>query len=351
MEYKHPRVKPQFSIIAHTMNLIELRSGVWNHISYTLEDETNSGNLYRFLTLLDGFQSVAEITKSLQMKRSDAEGIIDHLHKLDVLEDKASTAFDYYADIYAPTFKSHKRSKEDIIKREIFILSNNDLSIAIKNSLEINSELSNIHIIKNDDIIMKTITDKNDSWLYNALDFEEVLHKLSYLKNSFFILAFDHINPIIAIRFNKIATGLNISWIHAAIDGPFVFVGPLFNTPHTACYECFETKIGMNLREYNSYQKYKSAIANDKIIRQSEFPMTNLLRNIMISHLSLEILNYALTGCSFSRNKVMSIYLPTMEIAFNEFIKLSSCQNCGSQIHRDDHQLYFDIQELLRGTS
>jgi hypothetical protein len=104
----------------------------------------------------------------------------------------------------------------------------------------------------------------------------------------------------------------------------------------------------MNLREYSSYQKYKSAIVENKILSKSAFPMQSALNSLMISHLTMEILNFALTGCSFTRNKVLSIYLPTMEMTFNEFLKVSTCKNCGSQPHRDDSQLYFDVQGLLQ---
>lgn len=199
-----------------------------------------------------------------------------------------------------------------------------------------------------ENLLLKELINGEESWLHNALQFEEALLKYQFLKNKFVIIAFDSINPILAKRFNRIATALDITWVHAAIDGPFVFVGPTFIVNQTACYECFETRVGMNLREYSSYQKYKNAIVNNKIIKQAVFPMQAVLSNLMISHLIMEVLNFILTGACFTKNKVLSIYLPTMEIVFNDFLKVSNCQNCGSQVHRDDHQLYFDVQKLLQ---
>jgi len=43
------RIKPQFSVIAHSSDVVELRYGLWNPASFTLEDETASGKLYRML--------------------------------------------------------------------------------------------------------------------------------------------------------------------------------------------------------------------------------------------------------------------------------------------------------------
>jgi thiazole/oxazole-forming peptide maturase SagC family component len=268
------RIKPHFSIIAHTPDSVELRSGVWNRVSYTIDDETQSGKLFKFMQLLDGSHSLSEITQLAEMPRSDAEGIIDHLNQLNVLEDNSSTAFDYYADIYAPAFKNKQLPNDEILIKKIFILANDDdLGMEIKQNLTFKTPLSNIELISTSDAVMEFLISNDESWLHNALQFEESLEKFTILKDQFVIMAFDHINPVLAKRFNRIAHALDITWIHAAIDGPFVFIGPTFQKHQTACYECFETRVGINLREYNSYQKYKNAIANNQIIREAVFPM------------------------------------------------------------------------------
>jgi thiazole/oxazole-forming peptide maturase SagC family component len=348
MEKKHPRIKSHFSIIAHNKNLIELRSGVWNQITFTLEDDEDTGNLYQFISRLDGTKSISEIVKEINISRSDAEGIIDHLEKLDAIEDNSSTALDYFLDLYSPAFKNNKRDENEIVNQKIFIISNSDLGVKIKERLQKNTPLQNIEILSSTCEILNTLNNPDESWLQNELEFNETITKHSDLQGSFFILASNTINPVLTKKFNRLAATLNIQWINASIDGPFIFIGPTFNPPSSACYECFETRVSINLREFNSYQKYKNALVNNLIIRQSEFPMNNILQDILISHLSLEVLNFICTGSNFTKNKTLSIYLPTMEITFNDFIKLSDCPNCGSQLHKDDHQLYFDLQKLLK---
>lgn len=344
---KYIRIKPYFSVVAHTPDFVELRAGVWNHISFTLNDDTSSGNLYKFIKALDGTQSLSEVSKNLNMSRSESEGIIDHLMQLNVIERGASTAFDYYLDMYAPAFKYKQRSHDEIMNSKIYIISNNGLGNEIKADINNKTQLHNVEILNGDNPVFQILESLDQSWLQNAIEFEEILQQFTFLCGSFVILALDHVNPIFAKKFNRITSALNISWIHTAIDGPFIFVGPLFEPNKTACYECFETRITMNLREYTSYQRYKAALVDNKIIKQSENAMNGILNSVMTSHLILEVLNYVLTGNCFTKNKVLSIYLPTMEITFNEFIKVSTCQNCGSIPHRDDHQLYFDVQALL----
>lgn len=344
----HIRIKPYFSIIAHSSDFIELRAGVWNHVSYTVQDDSASGILYKFISALNGAMSVADIAKSLNMARSEAEGIIDHLKQLDVIEHSASTALDYYTDTYTPAFKNKQVDKNEACNKKIYVISESKIAEEIRDTVLGKTPLINVEIINFNHELFKILNNVDQSWLHNALLFEEIIEKFSSLKDSIVVLALEHINPIFTKKFNRIATALDIVWIHAAIDGPFIFIGPTFEPYKTACYECFETRVSMNLREFNSYQRYKSAIVENTIHRKSEFPMQKLLASLMINHLVMEIMNYALTSCCFTKNKVLSIYLPTMEITFNEFLKVSTCHNCGSMPHRDDSQLYFDIQGLLK---
>ncbi|MFC3909014.1 TOMM precursor leader peptide-binding protein [Legionella dresdenensis] len=348
MKENNIRIKPYFSVIGHSPDFIELRSGVWNHISYTLQDDTNSGMLYRFIKALDGTSSLKEITSSLNMARSEAEAIIDHLNQLNVIDTGPATAFDYYTDIYAPAFKNREINQEELLKKKVYIISDEKLGEEIQEQLSKSLSIDNAELISENHSTFKFLESNDQSWLYNAILFEELLQEFKFLENGFVILALEHINPIFAKKFNRIATALNITWIQSAIDGPFIFIGPLFEKNNTACYECFETRVSMNLREYHSYQKYKAAIIESKIIKKAEFPMRNMLTSLMINHLILEVFNYLLTECSFTKNKVLSIFLPTMEITFNEFLKVSNCQTCGSQPHRDDSQLFFDVQGLLK---
>ena len=345
---KYMRIKPYFAVIAHSADLVELRAGVWNHISFTVQDDTQSGVLYQFIKALDGSRSLSEIAKSLTMSRSEAEGIIDYLLQLNAIEDTSSTAFDYFTDICTPVFKIKQRNLESINKQKIVIISEPPLAEELKNTLQENALFSHIDLLDSEHELIQLLNNNDYSWMHNALLFEEMLLQFEGLKDGFVVLALEHINPIFVTKFNRIATGLNLPWIHAALDGPFIFIGPLFETKKTACYECFETRINMNLREYTSYQKYKSALTEHKILKNSELPMRKVLTSLMLSHLTLEILNFVTTGCSFTKNKVLSIYLPSMEITFNEFLKVATCQNCGSLPHRDDSQLYFDAQGLLK---
>jgi thiazole/oxazole-forming peptide maturase SagC family component len=131
--------------------------------------------------------------------------------------------------------------------------------------------------------------------------------------------------------------------MHAAVDGPFVLVGPIFVPNRSACYNCFEVRVMMNLREAGSYQRYKHALVKGQIKRGGD-PLLPLLGNLLTAHTAMEIVNFELTGTSWTVGKVLSIYLPTMEMIFNDVLRLPGCPACAPTPERDDTELYFDIR-------
>src|SRR5438552_18119619 len=102
MNPQNPRIKRHFSLIFHSPDSVELRHGVWNPLSFTVNDEAKSGNLVRLLTRLDGSVSPSELAKQEQVPTSEVEALIDHLIQLDVIEFSATTALDYSLDTMIP---------------------------------------------------------------------------------------------------------------------------------------------------------------------------------------------------------------------------------------------------------
>lgn len=340
------KIKPYFSVIAHNENNIELRSGIWNHISFTIKDDTNSGQLYSIIKLLNGENCLRDIAMKTKISQSQIEKIMDHLDQLDVLQGKSETAFDYYTDLYASGFQYYKKTPDDICNQKIYILSDQKQDQSIEKFIREHIAFNPLKLLS-EDAHLNHLLYEDQNWLNDPILFEKAMTPLNYLKNQLVVMVFHSVDPVVSMKFNRIALALSINWIHAAIDGPFILIGPTFEPKNTACYECFELWISMNLRENESYRRYKNALIENKIMRRSEFPMKTLLINMMNTHLSLEILNYMLTKCNFTKNRVMSIYLPSMEICFNDFLKSSFCSHCGPITHKNDHQLYFDVQAYL----
>lgn len=341
---KNLRIKKHFSVIAHDENTVELRHGVWNHYSHTLVDENKKGCLFKMILQLDGKCSASEISKNLGVSRSELESLLDHLQRLGVLETNASSAFQRYFDTVMPVLANPASLSELKIKFPVLLIGDRLLVRQIYDFLIPHIDQTQIKIL--DPELFEELADNNEDWLHDGLLLAKKIEKFQELKKYFIIYAQQNLQPVTASRLNRIAHQLNIPWLHAAIDGPFIFIGPTIVPNRGACYDCFETRIRMNLKETQQYQNYKNALSLGKVYHY-ENPMDPALRGLAASHTAMEALNFLLTESSFTRNKVLSIYLPTMEMLFNEILRVSGCPTCGSVIHRDDNQLYFDMKSIL----
>lgn len=341
------RIKPHFNIIPHSSDHVELRKGVWNPVSYTVQDESSKGKLYKIIKDLNGINSISDIASKHQISRADIEGVLDHLQQIGVIEQAAANRIDYYVEQACPSVMQRLYPSNTSKMRKIILIGCNQMNLAIKNMLE--GYFSDIAIIDESDPLFKKLTSSTDGWMYDALDLETTVQLYSVWKEYFVVFSQSSMNPMSLMKWNMIAHELAIPWIHGSIDGPFLFIGPLFFDRSGPCYQCFEKRVTMNLREHASYVKYKNMLMAGKIEHTSTSPIQLPLIHLVASHLSLEIINYLATGTGFTKNKVLSLYLPTMEIVFNEVLRLSSCPVCGPVEHRDNRQLYFDYQSLFFG--
>lgn len=342
-----PRIKKHFSIIAHTPNEIELRSGVWNPIAFTVKDQSNSGQLFQIFKGLDGTLSPAELATQLNIPLTDITEVIEHLQELGTIETTATNALEYYLEQVDPLMGTSMLEKKAESQTPILLLGDPELTKDLQRLLTASLGEKQATIVDSSDPLFLLLKEADDSWLYNGLKLQEKLIEFQSWKDHFIILALHSIDPLLSYKLNRIAYGLNISWMHSAIDGPFLFAGPLFIGKQGPCYECFETRVMMNLKEQASYQRYKQALVEKKNLRHAAPPIEPVLRNLLASHVALETLNYILTNNAFTIRKVLSIYLPTMEIMFHDLLRVAGCQTCGAIPQRDGQEHCFDSQALL----
>jgi bacteriocin biosynthesis cyclodehydratase domain-containing protein len=339
------RIKRHFSVIPHGPDVVELRWGIWNPTSFTITDESGSGLLYRLIRRLDGSVSARALAREENASRSDVEGLIDHLIELGVIDHGPTNALDHYIDNYVPTMGASE--VRDHTPPRIMLLG--DLEPMDEISRILNASLPNAAIsrVATDDPAWILLAERNVSWLFDGIDFRERLRAFEHWRESFIVFASRIINPVRFRALNRVALALNIPWLHAAIDGPFLIIGPTVIPGRSACYECLETRVLMNLRDAAGYQRYKSALAEAELIHDSQPVLAGLL-SLFASHAALETLNFALTGGGFTVNKALTIHVPTMEFAFNEVLRVPNCGGCGSAPERDDQALYLDMRAFFR---
>lgn len=335
------RIKPHYTLVAHDLNTVELRAGVWNPYSHTLVDEDRTGTLLKILQCLDGSHAVADIASQLNVARSQVESLLDHLQRLDVLTTTATSAFQYHVDMLNPILCQPAALSAWQTQLPLLLIGPAQLTQQVQQFLLPYAKEQSITVLAEDDPLVRDFTSSQEEWLYDDMHFAQRLSQYRCWENHFVVFMQFPPQPLHAMKFNRIAHHLALPWLYATIDGPYVFIGPQFMPPIGPCFDCFETRLMMNLRESASYQHYKNALAMGCVYTQPMMISPSLV-GLLAAHVALETLNVVLTRSAFTRHKVLAIYLPTMEMIYHDLFRVAGCQTCGANMSRDEQQLYFD---------
>jgi bacteriocin biosynthesis cyclodehydratase domain-containing protein len=345
MSTSQPRLKRHFALVAHDPNNVEIRNGAWNVVSYTLSDEKKTGKLFALLDGLDGESSPVDIAKREGVSRSDIEALIDHLVQLGVVEFGPTTSFDYYLDQIASPLTFHGQPSQ--ATREIALIGDDSLGRQIRELIA--DTMTTARFVDDARLapLKALLAQPDTSWLFDGLALEHKMASVAHLAGNFVIFADRSIHPVRLQVMNRVALRHGIPWMPAAVDGPQLLIGPIVDPPHTACFECFETRMLMNARETAPYVAYKRMLAKGAV-RPEGRRMDKVLGTMTAAHTGLEALNFLLTGTSFTRGKVLGIYLPTMEVSFNEVLQVPGCAGCAPASETSEEELHFDMRSLVR---
>lgn len=337
------RIKHSLSVIGHSADVVELRSGVWNKRSYTLTDDKGSGKLYRLVLGLDGTVTARELAKREGVARAEVESLIDHLTSLGVLERTPASALDAYLDTVSTLRLA--TGPGTALPQDVVLLGDPEITAALAGHLD-RATTGDVHIGTDDDPAVWALKTSTLDVLGDALGFEELTALFEAWRDRFVVVADSVVDPVRHKLLNRLSVRLGFPWLHAALDGPFVFVGPTFVPGRAACYECFEARMTMNLRESANYLKYKDALAAGQVTHGRPAVYRPVME-LLASHAALEVTNFLHTGSAFTIENVLGIYLPTMEMAYNEVLRLPGCPGCGSLAGRDDGTVHFDARTWL----
>ena len=330
------RLRPHLSVIVHSPDEVEFRHGVWNPMSFTVSDAAGTGHLARLVDALDGTASPTQLAAVHELPIDEVYGLLDRLAELDLLERRPMSALDAYLGTAAPW------RVDDSLEPggRVLLVGEHAFVGALQPTLSEVLVDSPVVVVDDDDPVRAVLDDPDTSWLADGLATEERLAPFEAWGGAVVVAPSRVVNPLRLKVLNRAALRHGIRWLHAALDGPFVLVGPAFLPGESSCYECLETRVFLNLREGASYQRYKRALAQAEV-RLGSPPLLPPLAGLLISHLALETLNLVLTGWTFTVGRMLAIHVPTMEISFPDVLRVPGCAGCGSVPERDGEVLYY----------
>jgi bacteriocin biosynthesis cyclodehydratase domain-containing protein len=341
-----PRLKRHLAIVAHSADVVELRHGTWNPVSFTLSDDSGAGALLGVLSRLDGLRSLGEVAAEAGVSRREVDNVVRQLAELDLIEERAEHALDFYIDHVVPNLLPFG-GRASTPETSVLVFGEGGVPGQVAALLERSAPGTSCEVLGADDELRALLRD-SDIWLRDGLSSEEHMESFAGWSERFVAAASARVDPCELHALNRIALHHRFAWIHAAVDGPFLLVGPTFVPGRSACYECLDARVLMNMREAGSYLSYKRALAEGRVTGGLA-PLDATLEMMLASHTAFEALNYLLTGAAFTVGKMLAIYLPTMEFTFNEVLRLPGCPACGPAPERDDRELYFEVRALLNG--
>lgn len=339
------RIKRHYSLVAHSPDVVEIRYGVWNPQSFTLDDDSKEGKLFGLLDKLLNWITVPDLARESRVPAAEAESVIDHLMTLGVLQTRADNPLDHYLDHMVPTL--HRTDPLAVPTRSQLLLVgdpefNGPIGDLVKRSV------AGLTVADHStSTAARVLEDTDYSWLMDGGQTAERLAAFAPWKDSLVVSVAKVVHPIRLQVINRACLAHGVPWIHGAFDGPFLFVGPLFVPGRRACYECLEKRVMMNLRGNDSYQQYKRALAQGSIASQPN-PIEPVLVNLLSAHIAFEVINFFTTSASFVASKVLSIFLPTMEFSYNEVLRLPGCSGCGVSPEREGQDLHIDLRTFVK---
>lgn len=341
----YPKIKSQFSIVFHDPDLVEIRDCCLESRSHFFNDDQKTGLLAKVIGLLDGHSSITEIANASGSSADQIESLLESLSELDLLVNGAESLLDYYSSLYNHSLNRYPLQHKTM--HEIVFFSDNEITKAVAYILKDELATQTLTISQAGKEMEDKLASLTENDFFDALAIEKTCAFFTGLSGKYVLYAQDRMNPVKAHYFNVICNALQISWLPVSIDGPYLFIGPTITPQASPCYDCFEQRALMNLKYKENYLKYKKAIASSQVSFPNQ-PLHRVISHLAASYAAQEVLNFAVLGTSFTQRKVLSIYVPTMEFKYNEVQPLASCQTCGSVHHRDNQQLYFDVQALLQ---
>jgi bacteriocin biosynthesis cyclodehydratase domain-containing protein len=338
-----PRIKRSFTVVAHSPDEVELRAGVWNTTSHVISDSSGSGRLLDLITRLDGSNSPADLTAEGRSTPEEVADLLAHLRELGAVEDSPQSALDHYLDEHAHLLRGTRAATAPTVR----LLGDPDLVGPLAQQLAATDPKLAV-LDATDETAQRLLDDPDTTWVEHPLRLAERLEPLAHWRDSLLVWVGSRIDPVRCAVLNRMSLHLDMPWIHGAIDGPFLHIGPTFLPGHTACYACYETRVLMNLTAADSYLRYKNALAA-AAVSGGRMPLLPALTGLLTSYLALDVVNYAHTGAAFTASKVLAMYLPTWETTVNEVLPVPGCPACGPVSQRDDFALHFDVRAWLNG--
>lgn len=261
------------------------------------EDEKE--NLRYLLTQLEAGNYILDIVNR-DLNRELSRALLGY----GLMYDRGTTDIKDIPRVLVITDSSHAKDNADKLANTM----NLDISFADENDLS---------VLINSDLTTKT----------DGLTTEDTMAKLKEKYGSYhvFLVCIQQISSKLMHALNRLSVESNIPMVVSFLDGPMISV--LSIKPHgTGCYECFENRSLARIQDHVLFHQFELHAKKQKIRENAcMIPVMNFLINISL----VECYLFAYYGASRFEGRLLSIFIPTLEIQVQDVLRVPFCPACG----------------------
>ncbi|MGT2744377.1 streptolysin associated protein SagC [Streptococcus phocae subsp. phocae] len=320
------------------------RKGIWDFNEASLDTSQESQELKAVLSTIvsDLFKGEA-VDLSVFESQLDAADfaklteVIDALYYSDFLMDEdAHNLQENIMKVLLGNFRFMIGPEKTMNPEPILFIS--DIDFVNASALALSKELGLSLEVASDDL--KDLIQETDvSSRLDALTHRQNMRLLSDKLSAYqaIVVCQQRLNITMVRHLNEVIVALKKQLLLGYVDGPFIHVCAL-NPPKTADFDSLERRVLARLQDHTLYQQFANQmLPATQSVSQAFLPLLNILMNLLLSEAFL----VARTGSSKFEGRLLSIYLPTLEIQVQDILKMSNSQAQGAlaKLKYEDQQI------------
>jgi hypothetical protein len=312
LDYK---LRPDVTVIRHAADSYEFRFGVWNsHSIYAdLGDEID---LLGLLGELPSSAAPSAMARKYGMDAGELDELLRHL-------DSEKLFIKDVPDPLFSLFASHDFGRHGERSRFVIVSEGRKAALLEAGLADAGAIVSFMSGQLMEKLVAASCNVADDFDISTA-----TVAAKAELEGSTVVFLDEVNNPLFINTLAAVCRELRCPFLPVILDGPFLHVGPMYLDP-SPCFECFETRILTHIRDKAAYVAYKNSFANGTSLQKKNSGLSVCSTNIAQSLATSQCVAFHMSGSCHVADKLLSVYLPTMEFVYHDLLSVSSCKTCG----------------------
>ncbi len=326
------------SVYDNGANEIRLRMGVLNYEEAELDLSTLTENLAAFMRKVfnalqseEGYneETINEVLLE-PYEKEVVQSLLNELRATNYITSIETKGIDEELTLALLGYLQHEEieSGDDANKKQVLFFADDEYTVnsAISLAKEMNFTLNIMDVQTMQEIKNADLTSNMDglSRVQQMSHFEEMFKKYDAV-----VGCMKNLSIILMRNLNRICMEVEIPIVLTFIDGPVVCA--LATNPYsTGCLECFELRALARLEDHVQYHNFVKVEKNSSKYTSKGskglVPLLNLLVNLAVSEAYL----IRKIGVSKFTGRLLTIYLPTLEIQAQDILRVPFCPACGA---------------------